>query len=324
MSKKSNPITIGAFVVGAITLAIIGLMVFGSGRFFRETYEYILYFESDVSGLSKGANVKLKGVSIGTVNEVLLNVGDMSALSGKTAKWYVPVIISLDADKTSALGSTAKPDPETVAGLVERGMRAQLASESLVTGVLYVKLDFFPGTRGLRLASEVGAPYPEIPTLPTQLEEVTTKAMQFLADLQLIDLRGLVEEIKGATVSARTLLESPGLQQAIDNLDDTLVSLDSTLASVREAAESAQGVMDPLGEQMEPTLVDLRATLADLRSTVNGAGAILKPDSPLIVALQKTLEDAAVTVKTIKDFAALLERNPDALLRGKGTPKEKR
>ena len=94
MSKKSNPITIGAFVVGAITLGIIGLMVFGSGRFFRETYEYILYFESDVSGLSKGANVKLKGVSIGTVREVLLNVGDMSALSGDHSKWYVPVIIA--------------------------------------------------------------------------------------------------------------------------------------------------------------------------------------------------------------------------------------
>ena len=52
MSKKSNPVAIGAFVVGAIALGLVGLMVFGSGRFFRETYTYVLYFESDVSGLA--------------------------------------------------------------------------------------------------------------------------------------------------------------------------------------------------------------------------------------------------------------------------------
>jgi paraquat-inducible protein B len=324
MSKKSNPVTIGAFVVGAITLGIIGIMVFGSGRFFRETYKYILYFESDVSGLSEGANVKLKGVSIGTVTSVLLSVGDMAALSGPREKFYVPVIIELDADKTSSLGSLAKPDPPTVAGLVLRGLRAQLASESIVTGVLYVKLDLFPGTKGLRLGDQVRSPYPEIPTLPTQLEEVQTKAAQFFADLQLIDVQGLVEEIKGAAMSARAVLDSQGLRGAIDHLDRTMTTLDETLASLRDTSSSARGAIDPLGKQLEPTLAELRATLADVRATANSAGAILQPDSPLIVALEKTLGDAAVTAKTVKDLAAMLERRPDALIRGKGAPQEKR
>ena len=65
MSKRSSPTLIGAFVVGAVVLGLVGVMIFGSGRFFRESYKYILYFESDVSGLSVGANVKLKGVKIG-------------------------------------------------------------------------------------------------------------------------------------------------------------------------------------------------------------------------------------------------------------------
>jgi len=321
MSKKSNPVTIGAFVVGAITLGIIGIMIFSSGRFFRETYSYILYFESDVSGLAEGANVKLKGVQIGTVKEVLLSVGDMAALSGSREKFFVPVVIELDADKTSSLGSRTKPDPPTVAGLVQRGLRAQLASESIVTGVLYVKLDLFPGTRGLRLGEDAGAPYPEIPTLPTPFEEVQMKAAQFFADLQQMDLKGVVEEIRGTVTSAHTLLSSPGLRDAIDHLDKTMTKLDEALASLRDTSDSTRAAIDPLRREIEPTLRELRATLAEVRTTATGAGAILDPDSPLLVALEKALGDVAVTARNVKDLAALLERQPDALLRGKGEPK---
>lgn len=324
MSKKSNPVAIGAFVVGAIVLGVIGIMVFGSGRFFRETYKYVLYFESDVSGLSEGANVKLKGVQIGTVKDVLLNVGDLAPLSGPREKFYVPVIIELDADKTSSLGSLAKPDPPTVARLVQRGLRAQLASESIVTGVLYVKLDLFPATKGLRLGEQVHSPFPEIPTMPTQFEEVQTKAAQFFAELQMIDVQGLVEEIKGAATAARTLLESQDLRDGVARLDETIVTIDETLASIRDTSNSAREAIDPMKNQLEPLLADLRATLADVRTVAGNAGAVLEPDSPLVVALQKTLDDAAVTAKTLKDLAAMLERQPDALIRGKGAPQEKR
>lgn len=322
MSKKSNPVMIGGFVIGAIILGIIGLTVFGSGRFFRETYKYILYFESDVSGLSEGANVKLKGVNIGTVSSILLSVGDMAALSDPGDKFYVPVIIELDADKTSSLGAEAKPDPPTIAGLIMRGLRAQLASESLVTGVLYVKLDLFPGTKGVRLGDEAGAPYPEIPTLPTPLEQVTVKAAQFFADLQAIDVKGLVEEIKGATATVRELVATPGLRDGLEHLGETMVALDKTLESLTATSDTAREAIDPLRKQIEPTLAELRTTLNELSAAATNVGAVIRPDSPLIVSLEKTLGDAAVTAKTVKDFAALLERQPDALLRGKSTPKE--
>lgn len=322
MSKKSSPVAIGVFVIGAITLGIVGIMVFGSGRFFRETYEYILYFESDVSGLAAGANVKLKGVSIGSVEKVLLNVGDMSALSGDHTKWYVPVIIQLDADRTSALGATAKPDPDAIKDLVKRGLRAQLASESFVTGVLYVKLDFFPGLRGLRLADEVGAPFPEIPTLPTQLEEIQINAAKFLADLKSIDVKGLVEEMKTAVAAASGLLASEGLKNTVDNLDKTVGALDETLASMRETSDAVREVIDPLRGDLGPMLAELRATLHELRSAAANAGALVDPQSPLIVGLEKALDDAARTAKTLDGLAAMLERQPDALLRGKGPPEK--
>lgn len=324
MSKKSNPVLIGGFVIGAIALGLVGITIFGSGRLFRETYKYVCYFESDVSGLATGANVKLKGVKIGTVDSILLSVGDMAALSGNREKFYVPVIIELDANKTSALGAEAKPDPGTISNLVTRGLRAQLASESFVTGVLYVKLDLFPGTRGLRLGDEAKAPYPEIPTLPSQLEEVWLKAAQFLADLDAIDLKGLVDEIKLAATSARELLSQQDLKDAIAHIDETVNTLDSTLASLRATSDTTRAVLEPLRKDLEPTLAELRATLSELSNTSRTAGDVLRPDPPLIVALEKALGDASQTAGTLKGLAALLERQPDALLKGKSQPEEKR
>lgn len=322
MSQKGNPALIGAFVVGALVLGIVGITIFGSGRFFRETYEYILYFDSDVSGLAEGANVKLKGVQIGTVKKVLLSVGDMGAIPESDEKFFVPVIIELDADKTASLGAEAKPSPPMVAGLIMRGLRGQLAAESFVTGVLYVKLDLFPGTKPRIVGEAAGAPYPEIPTLPTPLEEAQMKAAQFVSSLQEIDLKGLVEEIKGAVKSAHELMNTPGLRDGIDHLDDTMRELDATLASLRDTSDAAKVAIDPLRSDLAVTLTELRNTLEDMRVTMAKAGAVIEPDSPLIVALQKTLTDAATTSKAVTELATMLERQPDALLRGKGAPPE--
>jgi paraquat-inducible protein B len=170
----------------------------------------------------------------------------------------------------------------------------------------------------------VDSPYPEIPTLHTQLEEVATRAAEFFAELQQIDVKGLVNEIKAATASARGLLDSPGVRGALEHLDETMAGLDETLASLRATSDTAREVIDPLRADLAPTLAELRATLTELRATASNTGAVMRPDSPLIVAFEKALADAAATAKTIKDFAALLERRPDAMLKGKGAPQEKR
>jgi paraquat-inducible protein B len=322
MSRKASPTLIGSFVLGALALAIVGISVFGSGRFFRETYPYILYFESDVSGLSEGANVKLKGVQIGSVKKILLGVGEMSQLRAPQQRFHVPVIIELDADKTFSLGSRTKPDPETIANLVARGLRAQLASESFVTGVLYVKLDLFPDTEVTLRGSRVRSRLPEIPTLPTPLEEVQTKFAEFFAELQKVDIAGLVDEIKAIAASAREILGNPGLRGALDRLDSTVLEFERTLASIRETSEEARGSIGPLREDLSAALARFDETLAETKTAMSGAGSLVKPGSPLVVALESALADVSATSKALKDLAALLERNPESLLRGRAAPPE--
>jgi paraquat-inducible protein B len=74
MNKKISPAVIGAFVIGAVALIIIAILVFGSGRLFRQTRDFVLYFDNSVNGLRIGAPVKIKGVEIGSVKDIRLQL----------------------------------------------------------------------------------------------------------------------------------------------------------------------------------------------------------------------------------------------------------
>ncbi len=172
MSKRPNSALIGAFVVGAVALAVLVVVVVGSGRLFRDTEKFVLYFKGSVNGLEKGAPVKYRGVPIGTVSQILL------ALPEKAGDPRIPVVIEIDPDRMSELG--ASREMTGTPGLMidrltrEGGLRAQLQQQSLITGLLYIGLDLFPGSE-LDLVLSEGSPYTEIPTLPTTLEQAQAK-----------------------------------------------------------------------------------------------------------------------------------------------------
>src|SRR5690349_5924191 len=144
MNKKISPALIGAFVIGALALIVIAIVVFGSGRLFRQTRDFVLYFDNSVNGLRIGAPVKIKGVEVGSVKDIRLQLE-------RTEEPKIPVIIEIDLEKFTSRGATiaaqtAMDRQALQRVIVERGLRGQLEMESLVTGLLYVSLDFFPGT----------------------------------------------------------------------------------------------------------------------------------------------------------------------------------
>src|SRR6266513_856271 len=98
MGRKASPAMIGAFVVGAVALALGGILLFGSGRLFKHASTFVMFFPGDVSGLNVGAPVKFKGVEIGSVSDVQLRFGNMERVSPDQVEKgiRIPVFVEID------------------------------------------------------------------------------------------------------------------------------------------------------------------------------------------------------------------------------------
>ena len=308
MARRSNPALIGAFVVGALALAILAVAALGSGRFFRSAETFALYFKGSVNGLAKGAPVKFRGVPIGVVTDIKL------ALPEKSGDPRIPVLIEIDNDRLTELGvSREVTGPETVKRLiVEGGLRAQLQQQSFITGLLYIGLDVHPD-KPAEFVLPPDAPYPEIPTLPTVFEQAQAKIEVFLERLSTIDFEALGRSLTGAVEGIDRLVGSPELQKSIATLNEALTE-------VRDAAAALKSGVRPLTASVDGTTDDLRAALRRLEATLDGIDSLFDPRAPLVEGAARTLEDLGEAARAVRQLAERLDRDPSALLTGRKAP----
>ena len=138
MSKQANKTVIGIFVVVAIALVVAAVLILGSGKFFKQTLKAVCYFEGSVGGLNIGAPVVFRGVRIGSVTDVILR------FDTKKLVFVIPVYIEIEPDKFSVIGVRPKQLGENLKTFIDRGLRASLETQSIVTGQMQVGLDFKP------------------------------------------------------------------------------------------------------------------------------------------------------------------------------------
>ncbi len=265
MTKKANPKVIGAFVVGAVALAAIGVIIFGSGKFFEKKHLWVLFFPGSVKGLTVGAPVTLKGVQVGTVTDVKV-VFDRETLSFQT-----PVYVEVFPDRVKDIGDYTAQETEKIATdpdeaiklLVESGLRAKLELQSLVTGKLQVAFDMYPDTPVHYVGLEKKVP--ELPTLPTAME-------QLAKTLENLPIQEIVEDARKTMAAIEKLATSPELTEAVTALNNTLQdfgklarNLDGRVGplttSIEEAMKDTQKLVQNVNTQVEPTLTDLQETL---------------------------------------------------------------
>lgn len=219
MSKKANKTLIGAFVVGAVTLLILGLVVFGSGNLFRRTNKYVLFFDGSVKGLVVGAPVTFRGVKIGTVKDIILCYDPTKDLS------FIPVIIETQPHRIKS--TTDRRQKDNIQSLINTGLRAQLDMQSFLTGQLAIMLDFFPDkpARLLGLMKE----YPEIPTVPSPLGELQKN----ISDIPLKDIAlNLQESMRSLNITLKEARET-----IVFDVEDTLREVSQAAHAVRLLAE---------------------------------------------------------------------------------------
>ena len=318
MSTKANPVTIGAFVVGAIVLVVAALVVLGSGKFFKKTTKAVCFFTGDVMGLNVGAPVKFKGVDVGAVADVRLRIPEETAVvTTENIKTGVrmPVIVEIDNEKVTAGGATTTLDEARLKHLVELGLRAQLVSQSLVTGLLLVKLDFMPDVPAT-FVLKPDSKLLEIPTAPTSLEQIQAVVQDVVRRLEAIDLERLVGGATGAFEGVDQLMKSPGLKEAVDQLPTTLANVNSAVTSVKDLAARFNTEQGPLLQSLRGTSDKAGVALESAVTTLRSMQSLLAPDAPLAVELATTLRELAAASHSVRLLADTLDRNPSAIVRG--------
>jgi paraquat-inducible protein B len=340
MAKQANKMMIGGFVVIAVVLLAASLVIFGSGKFFKKTVKYVLYFDSSVKGLSVGAQVQFQGVQVGSVESITLNIDP------KVMKADIPVIVEVEPDRFKVVGGAQRTDEDRKKGvqqLIEKGLRAVLATQSFITGQLMVELDFYPDTP-INLKN-IAKEYIEIPTIPSTTERLAQS-------LQKLNLEGLQKNLENTLAWVDRFVNNPDLIGSVKTLKETLEEmrqvvkkvdakidpladhLDGTIRDTRKLVNNVDHQVDPLAKNVNNAVKDFGKLARDadarvaalgtsLDKTLSAVRGVMSPDAPLIVELESSLQEISATARSFRQLANTLGQHPEALIQGLGKPGEK-
>ncbi len=327
MSRKANPTLIGIFLFAGLLLAVAGLLLFTSSKIFAKTGSFIVYFNTTLSGLNEGAPVKFRGVTIGSVTRVMIHYNQA------TNDLAMPVIFEVQQDLVDKklVGATNFKSVKYLGDQIRKGMRASLATESLVTGVLYIELEV-EASPPPAVYHQLGPGYIEIPSRPTEIQ-------QLMKNLAKLDLSGLQHQLSSLITNADGLLASVKMDQINEDLTNVLssanrvvntpdltnafTSLKLALDQYRLVATNLNGRVDVLSDSLTNTLQQLNQTLVQARGGVQNFRDTLAANSSLRLQLNLALDQITEAARSIAVFVDYLDKHPNALLNGRKPVTEK-
>ncbi|MEE9422774.1 MAG: MlaD family protein [Gammaproteobacteria bacterium] len=331
MSRKVDPAAIGGFVLGALVLLIGAILVFSGDRFFTRKLNYVMYFDGSVQGLSIGAPVALRGVKIGTVKDIsVLHQSDNNEIA-------VPVTIEIIGKKIRSSGAehviSIDQARDQIQKLVSHGLRATLALQSLVTGQLYVELEFMQGVKQAKVVVRDGVfIFPtEVSRLSELAEEVQALPLAELANKTMTALDG-VSKVFGSPEILDTLKSveraAAGMDTLVADLNiklDTLTGdLQTTVKATDKLLNKSSHAVSDIGKGLDSLLVRFNAvadrseeTLIAARDTIATYQALPSQDSMFGFELFQLLRELSAASRSIRSMADYLEQHPEALIKGK-------
>jgi paraquat-inducible protein B len=332
MSRRADPALIGAFVLGAIVLAVVSILLVTGGEWFRKTSQHMLYFEGAAHGLQVGAPVVFLGVKVGTVKNIQLGLDESNH------RFVVQVTIEVEPRVVRSRNGEQIDlrDRDTLGRLVQRGLRARLGMQSILTGQLYVDLDFHPDKPARYVAADPAVS--EIPTIRTAIQELTTRLEEFPMDKFLVDVAAVGDALNKTLNTPETRNLPRRLDATLKHLESLAARLDaksdpileetrSGLAEMRKAMAAAQAAMarleaaaDRVGALAgaDSELVrNLTRASEELAGAAQAVRSLAEADSPTVQNVNQALKEVARAAQALRQLAELLEQQPDAIVKGK-------
>jgi paraquat-inducible protein B len=339
MAKRINPSVLGGFVLGGIVLVIAALFLFGGGEFFKEKTVWVTYFRGSVGGLSDGAPVTFRGVPVGKVTKVAVQV-DAKELTAR-----IPVYFQIDRSRITWAGGIQVPQDPKLA--IRAGLRTKLATQSLVTGQMMIELDLLPRSPAVLTGAD-----PNTPELPSVESEIDVLKQQ----LSNLPVRELLADIDRAVNNLNHIVESPDVGRGVKEMADTMAETRELLANIngqagpllQELTDAARSSRQTLGQATDTlrsfqtegtatlgdvrkltsnggrTLDDLKTTLqtadaalAQARDTMASVDGLVAQDTTTRNDIDGTLANLNRASAALRSFANTLDHNPNAVIVGK-------
>jgi paraquat-inducible protein B len=307
MSQRANPTLIGAFVLGAAAILVASVVLFGSGRFFVRNETFVVFFEDDVAGLNVGAPVTFRGVRIGSVSNIVIKY------DSATGKATIPVYLTVQPSKIIVTGENDSPDQ-----LIEKGLRAQLRTQSFVTGLLSVNLDFDPSSQPRLVAGDPR--YTEIPTVRSSIAELRSTVSDLIGDFRRLPLPDMIAQLSSSAHNLDKLAsDSDALVLSMSGkLPQVLENIDQAAQAVSKLARNVDAGVPAVRDGAVDAVKSLNETLVEVKKAVTGIQSSVGEASPLQSQMSRTLSDVGDAATAVRSLAEYLNQNPRALLTGRG------
>ncbi len=292
MSTKANPKLIGAFVLGGIALLIAGLLVFGSTNFFREQPLFVAYFDGSLKGLRIGAAVTFRGVPIGQVTDIKV------LFEAANTEASIPVVFELDPSRIVDVGLQSDvADRNELATFIDRGFRAQLELDSLVTGLLSINLNFFPNAPPVQQVDRgaFALPYPEVPTLASDMEMLQANAGQIATELSsALNQLNTVLSTVSSQISSNQGRFSDIVEEVADftaSLSEAKPKLDRLLTESADASAAVGRTATTLDTVLKDSQPEIAATLERLQVNITAVGRMADQINNMVAENREGLRD---------------------------------
>jgi paraquat-inducible protein B len=312
---RANPKIVGGFIIGGTMLLLLAIAALVSGKFFTHSTAFVSFFPESVRGLQIGSPVTFRGVPLGQVTAIEA----FMAPQGAAIDIEVTFEVNLDRihDPDGGANHLQGMAPAAAARfLAEKGLRAELQSTSLVTGQLYIDLDFHPSQAPRML--DMATRFPQIPTAPTKLQVLGDKIERLATVISDVPFDEIARDLSQALTAIRDLARSPEIKQALvaaggagKDVSRTLASVDRLVTELRTKVGDVD--VKQVVSDLHSTLESAQKGLIQIRQTVAGTSGAQRE-------LSETLSEIGRAAAAVRVLAEYLERNPSALVEGKPAP----
>jgi paraquat-inducible protein B len=274
-------------------------------RYAHKEY-YLLKFANSVRGLSVGAPVEFRGFPIGQVVEISLEA------DWDNNQFRIPVKIEVEPERIKQLMKNSQESDNALEMMVKKGMRAQLKTGNLITGSLYVAIDFHKAISPASIVKHDGII--EIPTIPASFDEWTSNLSSILDKLSKIPMEEIgsaaLETIRSLDNTSRTFeLAGKGINELVASRE-----LKKAIISLNKSMEQIQRLTYEL-EQNLPLAV--KSVSQKTINAIDGIEELISSDSAIVVKLNQALKEITRSAKAIGRLADYLEQHPESIISGK-------